>query len=75
MAKHYSATITVLETRIKRLRLPLCGAFKMATTICTKCGNSCDVIFRPWILDKNGNKRYPKNSRVFPIPVCGCDEI
>lgn len=47
----------------------------MASAICNKCGNSCDVIFRPYIVDKNGKKRFPKNSRVFPIPICGCDEI
>lgn len=47
----------------------------MATTICRKCGNTCELIFRPYIVDKNGKKTFPKNSRVFPIPVCGCEDI
>ncbi|WP_155396691.1 hypothetical protein [Vibrio campbellii] len=44
----------------------------MATTKCPNCGNTCPVIFRPYIHTKDGQIRYPKKSRVFPIPVCEC---
>lgn len=44
----------------------------MASTICRKCGSSCEVIFRPYI-KRNGKVIYPKKGGVFPIPVCPCE--
>ncbi|SER26237.1 hypothetical protein SAMN05216522_11752 [Rosenbergiella nectarea] len=35
-------------------------------------GGMCHLTY---ITDKNGKKVYPKKSRVFPIPICGSDEI
>ncbi len=43
----------------------------MKTGYCPKCGNSCEVIFTPYIR-KEGKIIYPKKGKVFVIPQCDC---
>lgn len=45
----------------------------MATGICRKCGNTCEILFRRSIT-VNGKVHYPKTGKVFPIPQCNCSE-
>lgn len=44
----------------------------MANGICPKCGNACEVIFRPYKRNPDGTLSYPKRAKVFAIPVCNC---
>lgn len=46
----------------------------MATMVCNKCGQTCDVIFRRYITQKDGTVIYPKKAKCFPIPNCPCNK-
>ncbi len=42
----------------------------MANGYCPRCGNACEVIFRPYKKDSDGKITYPKRAKVFVIPLC-----
>jgi len=44
----------------------------MASTICKKCGNVCEVIFRWHRKDENTGKTIKASKRPFPITLCSC---